>query len=205
MRGVIQRPIVYDCLMRPLEGSAYGRRRKQLFGSLSGEILEIGVGTGRNLDAYGPQARVTACDIEPQLVALAWSRAVQRRMPVLVADAQRLPFRTAHFRYVTAALVFCSLPHPARALREIARVLQPDGRLIQLEHTLTDHHVPDVLLDLLAPSWKTFTGGCVLNRDTTALLTSLGWHLVRHERYVGGLVRLIEALPPGTIDAALHV
>ncbi len=204
MRGVIQRPVVYDCLMRPLEGSAYGRRRKQLFGCLSGEILEIGAGTGRNLDAYGPQANVTACDIEPQLVEMAWSRAAQRRMPVLVADAQRLPFRTGHFRYVTAALVFCSLPDPTRALREIARVLQPDGRLIQLEHTITDHRVPDALLDLLAPSWKTFTGGCVLNRDTTTLLTSLGWHLVRHERYAGGLVRLIEALPPGTTNAALH-
>ncbi len=202
MRGVIQRPIVYDCLMRPLEGSAYGRRRKQLFSSLTGDILEIGAGTGRNLDAYGPQARVTACDIEPQLVAMAWSRAAPRQMPVLVADAQCLPFRTGHFRYVTAALVFCSLPHPARALREIARVLQPDGRLIQLEHTLTDHRVPNALLDRLAPLWKTFTGGCVLNRDTTALLTSLGWHLVRHERYAGGLVRLIEALPPGTTDGA---
>ena len=205
MRGVIQRPIVYDCLMRPLEGSVYGRRRKQLFGSLAGDILEIGAGTGRNLDAYGPQAHVTACDIEPDLVAMAWSRAAQRRMPVLVADAQRLPFRTAHFRYVTAALVFCSLPHPARALREIARVLQPDGRLIQLEHTLTGHRAPDALLDLLAPTWKSFTGGCVLNRDTTGLLTSLGWRLVRHERYAGGLIRLIEALPPGTTGAGLHV
>src|SRR5918998_5161679 len=156
MRGVIQRPSVYDCLMLPLEGSAYGRHRKHLFGSLSGSILEIGVGTGRNLSAYGPQAHVTGCDIEPQLVALASRRGAMQRMPVLVADAQRLPFRTAHFRYVTAALVFCSLPHPARALREIARVLQPDGRLIQLEHTLTNHRVPDALLDLLAPSWKTF-------------------------------------------------
>ena len=201
MRGVIQRPIVYDWLMRPLEGSAYGPRRKQLFGGLAGEILEIGVGTGRNLDVYGPQAHVTACDIEPQLVSTAWSRAAQQ-VPVLVADAQRLPFRTAHFRYVTAALVFCSLPHPALALGEIARVLQVDGRLIQLEHTITDHRVPDALLDLLAPSWKTFTGGCVLNRDTPALLTSLGWHLVRHERYAGGLVRMIEALPPGRTDAA---
>lgn len=204
MRGVIQRPVVYDCLMRPLEGSAYGRRRHQLFGSLTGDILEIGAGTGRNLDAYGPQARVTACDIEPQLVAMAWSRAAQRRMPVLVADAQRLPFHSAQFRYVTAALVFCSLPNPPRALREIARVLQADGRLILLEHTITNHRMPDVLLDLLAPSWKTFTGGCVINRDTPAMLTSLGWHLVRHERYAGGLVRLIEALPPVTDDEALR-
>ena len=44
-------------------GSAYGQRRKQLFGNLTGDILEIGVGTGRNLDAYGPQAHVTDCDI----------------------------------------------------------------------------------------------------------------------------------------------
>ena len=136
MRGVIQRPIVYDCLMRPLEGRAYGRRRTQLFGCLTGAILEIGVGTGRNLDAYGPQAHVTACDIEPQLVAMARSRAPQQRMPVLVADAQRLPFRTAHFRYVTAALVFCSLPQPALALREIARAAA--GRT--LDSARTYHH-----------------------------------------------------------------
>ena len=196
MRGVIQRPVVYDCLMRPLEASAYWRRRRQLFGSLAGDILEIGVGTGRNLDAYGPRARVTACDIEPQLVAMARGRMARQRMSVLVADAQRLPLRTAHFRYVTAALVFCSLPQPALALAEIARVLRPDGRLILLEHTITDHRAADALLDLLAPSWKTLTGGCVLNRDTALLLTSLGWRMVRHERYAGGLVRLIEALPP---------
>ena len=203
MRGVIQRPIVYDCLMRPLEGSAYEQRRKQLFGSLAGNILEIGVGTGRNLEAYGPQAHVTACDIEPQLVAMAGGRSPQQSTPLLVADAQILPFRTAHFRYVTAALVFCSLPHPALALREIARVLKADGRLIQLEHTITNHRVSDAMLDLLAPAWKAFTGGCVLNRDTTALLVSQGWHLIRHERYAGGLIRLIEALPPDNRLGAL--
>ncbi len=205
MRGVIQRPIVYDCLMRPLEGRAYGRRRPQLFGRLTGAILEIGVGTGRNLDAYGPQAHVTACDIEPQLVATARSRAPQQHLPVLVADAHCLPFHSAHFRYVTAALVFCSLPHPALALREIARVLRPDGRLVQLEHTTTDHPSADALLDLLAPAWKMVTGGCRLNRDTAALLTALDWHVVRHERYAGGLVRLIEALPPGSTAAVRHL
>ncbi len=204
MRGVIQRPSVYDCLMRPLEGSAYGRHRKQLFGSLSGDILEIGVGTGRNLSAYGPQAHVTGCDIEPQLVARASRRGAKQHMPVLVADAERLPFHSAHFRYVTAALVFCSLPHPAWALHEVARVLQADGRLILLEHSITEHCASDALLNLLAPSWKALTGGCVLNRDTTGLLRSLGWHLVRHERYAGGLVRLIEALPPDTTAAVLR-
>ena len=204
MRGVIQRPNLYDCLMRPLEGSAYDKHRKHLFGSLAGSILEIGVGTGRNLDAYGPQANVTACDIEPQLVAMAGGRAAQQSTPLLVADAQILPFRTAHFRYVTAALVFCSLPHPTLALREISRVLKAGGRLIQLEHTITNHRVSDTILDLLAPSWKTFTGGCVLNRDTTALLVSQGWQLIRHERYAGGLIRLIEALPPNNSLVAMQ-
>jgi len=137
-------------------------------------------------------------------VATTRRRATQAHLPVLVADAQGLPFRPAHFRYVTAALVFCSLPHPVLALREIARVLRPDGRLVQLEHTTTEHPITDALLDLLAPAWKMVTGGCRLNRDTSALLTALGWHVVRHERYAGGLVRLIEALPPGSTLAARH-
>ena len=76
--------------------------------------------------------------------------------------------------------------------------------MILLEYSITEHCASDVLLDLLTPSWKALTGGCVLNRDTTGLLRSLGWHLVRHERYAGGLVRLIEALPPDTTAAVLR-
>ena len=204
MRGVIQRPLVYDWLMRPLENSAYARRRTQLFSDLRGDILEVGVGTGSNLDAYGPFACVTACDIEAQLVFTAQKRSKQRAPSLLAADAQRLPFRTGQFKYVTTALVFCSIPQPLEALSEIARVLQPGGRLIQLEHTTTDRRVPDMLLNLLAPAWKTFTGGCVLNRDTTGMLTALGWRMIRHERYVGGLVRLIEALPPLGKQKSIH-
>ena len=65
-----------------------------------------------------------------------------------------MPSNHSAAQYLTAALVFAHF-HAARALREIARVLQANRRLVQFEHTLTNHRVPDALLDLFAPSWKT--------------------------------------------------
>jgi len=194
-RGVIQRPQLYDYLMQPLEDTAYGRCRQRLFRSLTGKILELGIGTGRNLDVYSPQANVTGVDIEPQLVRAAATRA-PRGVEVLVADAQQLPFPMASFDCVTAALVFCTIPEPIVALREVARVLRPTGRFVLLEHTVTDRPVPDALLNVATPFWKKLTGGCMINRDTVQLLENDGWQLQRHERLVGGLVRMIEAVPP---------
>lgn len=197
-RGVIQRPMLYDLLMQPLEWLAFERRRRGLFHDLHGEVLELGTGTGRNLDNYCAAARVTAFDVEPSMVRAAAGYARAKGAQVLVADAHCLPFPTAAFDHVTATLVFCSIPNPTVALAEVARVLRPGGRLIMLEHTRTDRALPNMLLDRIEPAWKIMTGGCMVNRDTTGLLDRLGWRLQRHERYLGGLVRVVEALPPPT-------
>jgi ubiquinone/menaquinone biosynthesis C-methylase UbiE len=196
MRGVEQHPALYDRIVQPLNAGMLGAWRRQLFAPLSGEILELGVGTGLNLSAYAATARVTGIDVELALVRRASTRARQRSAQVLVADGQRLPFPAAAFDCVTSALVFCSIPDPATALREVARVLRPGGRLIQLEHTRTNNPVPDALLTAITPIWSTIAGGCRPNRDTPALLAQHGWRLLRHERQLSGLIRLIEALPP---------
>jgi ubiquinone/menaquinone biosynthesis C-methylase UbiE len=195
MRGVEQRPALYDRLIQPLDRAALAQWRRRLFGALAGEILELGAGTGLNFGAYGPLAQITAIEIEPQHLVFARSRAWQRGARLLAADAQSLPFDDATFDYVTSALVFCTIPDPVAALREAARVLRPGGRLIQLEHTRTNQPLVDVGLAVIAPVWKTLAGGCVLNRDTPALLEAEGWRLLRHERYAAGLIRLIEATP----------
>lgn len=192
MRGVEQRPALYDRLVQPLNAGALGAWRRQIFAPLTGAILEIGVGTGLNLSAYSREARVIGVDVEPVLLR----RAVTRGAQAIVGDGERLPFAEATFDYVTSALVFCSIPDPAAALREVARVLRPGGRLIQLEHTRTNHPLPDSLLTLITPVWSTIAGGCQPNRDTPALLERSGWQLIRHDRRLSGLIRLIEALPP---------
>lgn len=194
--GTMQLPRVYDWAMSPLESLLYARRRHALFGPLRGTILELGAGTGANLGAYGASAHVTALEIEPATAHIAQQRASSCAVRVVVGDAQQLPFAAGSFDYVTTALVFCSLPEPSTALHEIARVLRRGGRLVQLEHTRTGHARTDWLLRTAAPTWKCITGGCNIHRDTVALVQQHGWQLVRHERHVGGLVRVIEALPP---------
>jgi ubiquinone/menaquinone biosynthesis C-methylase UbiE len=196
MRGVEQRPALYDRIVAPLDRGMLGRWRRQLFAPLIGDVLELGVGTGLNLRVYAPAARVIGIDVELPLVRTAQARSLTRDAWVLVADAQRLPFPNAAFDYVTAALVFCSIPDPAQALSEVARVLRPGGRLIQLEHTRTNQALPDALLTAITPVWSTIVGGCQPNRDTPALLMRHGWKLLRHERHLSGLIRLIEAAPP---------
>ncbi|HEY0607748.1 MAG TPA: class I SAM-dependent methyltransferase [Herpetosiphonaceae bacterium] len=183
---------MYDGVVGRLGAGRLGAWRRQIFASLSGDILELGVGTGLNLPAYGAGARVIGVDVELDLIRRARSRGAQ----TIVGDGERLPFPDATFDYVTSALVFCSIADPDLALREVARVLRPGGRLIQLEHTRTNHALPDVLLDLITPLWATIAGGCHPNRDTPALLERSGWQLLRHDRQLGGLIRLLEALPP---------
>ena len=196
MRGTMQLPRVYDWAMWPLEQLLYNRRRQDVFGSLHGCVLEIGAGTGANLAAYNAAACITALEIEPPAAQTAQARVPHGHVRVVVGDGQQLPFADRSFDYVTTALVFCSLPDPLAALHEIRRVLRPGGCLVQLEHTATNHPTVDWVLHAAAPTWKWFTGGCHINRDTAALLQQHGWHLQRHERHAGGLVRVIEALPP---------
>lgn len=196
LRGIEQRPAVYDAVVQPMNRGRLGGWRRRMFGDLRGAILELGVGTGLNLDAYGPDALVTAIEIDHDLLWAARGRAARHGAQLVQADAEQLPFASASFDAVTSALVFCTIPDPSAALREVARVLRPGGRLLQIEHTRTHHRQIDTALSLITPIWKRVAGGCHLDRDTPALLESLGWRLTRHEQHIGGLFRLIEAVPP---------
>lgn len=96
-----------------------------------------GIGTGANIDLY-PQgvSELAGVDISERMLERAESRASKARMPVWLqqADVERLPFAGHSFDTVTATCVFCSVADPIAGLRELCRVLKPDGRLLLLEH-----------------------------------------------------------------------
>ncbi len=195
MKGVEQIGRLYDAVVKPLNRFGLGDLRRELVGTLAGDILEIGVGTGLNLRYYGPHARVTGIDIDGGLLEAAGPRAEPQGYRLQQADAQMLPFPDASFGSVVSTLVFCSIPEPALALREIRRVLRPGGRLLQLEHTRTGRWWIDPALDAITPVWKRIAGGCHPNRDTPALLEASGWKIERHERHGAGLIRLLVSTP----------
>ena len=101
-----------------------------------GEILEIAVGTGRNLPFYPKDARLTGIEPSPKMLAIARQRARELDIEgdLRVGDAQNLPFPDASFDTVVATLALCTIPDDGRAVAEAARILRPGGRLLLLEH-----------------------------------------------------------------------
>jgi ubiquinone/menaquinone biosynthesis C-methylase UbiE len=101
-----------------------------------GDVLEIGVGTGRNLDAYPKGVRLVGIDLSPAMLGLARARARQlgRDVDLQLGDAQALSFAAESFDTVVVTLALCAVPDDRQVIREAARVLRPDGRLVWLEH-----------------------------------------------------------------------
>ena len=157
----------YDLKDAPMELFARALRR-QLWGRIDGgRVLEVGVGTGRNLPYHPPQGGVTAIDISPKLLAKAARKARKKGQPVELGlmDAQRLAFADGSFDSAATTFVFCSVPDPLVGLAEVRRVLKPGGRFLLLEHVRSKNRVLGWLMDRLNPIAVRLSGANI-NRDT---------------------------------------
>ncbi len=183
---------VYDRGMRPLEWLVFGRLRRRTFPRVQGTILEFGVGTGVNLPLYGSGSRVTGCDTSGQMLGWAARRQTQTPVTLVQASVQCLPFADGSFDVVTGSLVFCSIADPAQGLAEARRVLDPEGRLVLLEHT-RGTGLGAWLTDVLHPVWHARSRECHLNRETVNAVARAGFDVQRVDLYWLGIVRVIEA------------
>src|SRR5215469_8878447 len=119
---------IYDRLERPLETRSFQHWRSMLWEREQGpRVLEIGVGTGKNMPYYHKGWQITALDLSPRMLGQAKRRTEREHVEVDLGlgDAQALPFADASFDTVIATFVFCSVPDPVQGLREAARVLAP--------------------------------------------------------------------------------
>ena len=178
----------YDACMAPLEVGALSAVRAHLLARAGGRVLEVGAGTGVNLGYYDyskiEELIVTDVRVKPRLSEAAAGR---RRVTVVRADVESLPFVEGIFDTVVATLVFCSVPDPDRGLAELARVLRPEGRLLFIEHVVSRHPVVHRLMDFANPGWRLLAGGCNLNRDTARAIEEAGFRFVRFARFGRGL------------------
>ena len=185
----------YDYMEAPWELLIYRGLRRQLWAEVQGTtILEVGVGTGRNLPYHPSGARLIAVDLSPRMLRGAAGRA--RRLgsgvDLMLADAQRLPFRDGAFDAGVATFVFCSVPEPVAGLQELNRVIRGGGRVHLLEHVRASNPLIGRLMDLLNPLWVRLTGANI-NRDTVGNVARAGLEVDSVESRSLGLMKLIHA------------
>jgi ubiquinone/menaquinone biosynthesis C-methylase UbiE len=126
----------YDRMIAKWERLLFEDGRQWVCSQAHGNVLEIGVGTGRNLDRYPEGVRVTGIDLSPAMLSIARARARElgRDVDLQLGDAQALSFASGSFDTVVVTLALCAVPDDRQAIREVARVLRSDGRLVWLEH-----------------------------------------------------------------------
>lgn len=187
----------YDRLIALLERVLIGAGREWVCSRALGEVLEIGVGTGRNLYFYPTEVHLTGVELSPKMLEIARRRARESGIEadLRVGDAQDLPFPDASFDTVVATLALCTIPDDRRAVIEAARVLRPGGRLLLLEHVRSPLLPVRVLQGILNPLFV------LLEKDH--LLREPLWHLeglgliVEHlERSKVGIVERLVARRP---------
>jgi ubiquinone/menaquinone biosynthesis C-methylase UbiE len=177
----------YDRFNKGIEDAGLRDKRRSLLARAEGRALEIGAGTGVNLEVY-PDAVTELVLIEPDRhmrEQLEKNVAAQRRRVAVVdAGGERLPFPDGSFDTAVATLVFCTIPDPEAALDEIARVLKPGGRLLFLEHVRSTDPKAARWQDRLERPWGWFGRGCHPNRDTLATIggSALEVAEVEHDR-----------------------
>lgn len=159
------------------------RQRRKVVPEARGRVLEIGIGSGLNLPVYDPARveRVFGLEPSPEMAVMAETRAdeVPFDVELLPAEAEEIPLEENSVDTVLVTYTLCTIPEALPALREMARVLKPSGRLLFCEHGLAPDESVRKWQDRLDPAWRRLAGGCHLNRNIPTLLTEGGFDIER--------------------------
>jgi ubiquinone/menaquinone biosynthesis C-methylase UbiE len=187
----------YDFMESILEQLAFSRWRKKVFSYVQGEdILEVGVGTGKNLDFYPPGKKITAIDFSPRMLGKARNKARRKGLSVdlVTMDVQNLRFAAQTFDTIIATFVFCSVPDPVQGLREIKRVCKKNGKIILLEHVRPRGALGGKIFDLFNPLTVKLMG-VNINRNTVANVKKAGLNIIKEKNLFLDIVKLIVSSP----------
>lgn len=185
---------VYDLLDLPFEYGRYRKIRPLLFQGLAGRILDAGVGTGRNMQFYPPEAEIVGVDISPAMLARAERRraSLGAHVELRQMDVTRLEFKDQSFDAAVATFLFCVLPDDLQvpALRELSRVVKPGGTIRLLEYVRPRGAIRRAVTRLWGP-WVAWAYGAGFDRRTEERVPEAGLEVVGSRFVADDLIKLI--------------
>ncbi|MDO3703131.1 methyltransferase domain-containing protein [Micromonospora sp. C28SCA-DRY-2] len=187
----------YDRQIALLEKVWFAGGREWLGRRARGRVLEVAIGTGRNLPHYRPEVTLTGLELSPAMLAVARSRAADlgREVDLREGDAERLPFADSSFDTVVCALSLCSIPEPAAAIAEMHRVLVPGGTLLLVDH-IGSSWPPVRAGQWLLERITIRAAGEHFTRRQLPLVKAAGFQIVETERRKAGSIERIHARKP---------
>jgi len=189
---------IYDLFESPMEMRAFSKYRKKALSLAKGKVLEIGIGTGKNLPYYPEGVEVIGIDFSRGMLEKAEKRKKElglENVKLLYMDAQNMEFDDNTFDTVVSTFVFCTVPDPIKGLKEAYRVLKPGGTAIFLEHMKSNSRLLNIPLYLMEPFIKTLLGTSML-RETQKNIEKAGFKIEKVENLFFNIVRLIIATKP---------
>ena len=184
----------YDASMRFTERLLLGDARQWAAALARGAVLEVGVGTGRNLPFYSDVASLVGIDLSPAMLQLARQRARDLSLDIDLreASAESLPFDDNSFDSVVCTLTLCSVADDRRAATEMARVLRSGGKLIVVEHVRSPVWAVRMIEHVLEPLSVRLEQDHLL-RDPMDYLSNCGVHVEVCERSKLGIIERVVA------------
>jgi ubiquinone/menaquinone biosynthesis C-methylase UbiE len=188
----------YDRQMSFFDRVLFSGGREWACSQAEGEVLEIAVGTGRNLSYYPTRAKLTAIEFSPEMLAIARERAeeVGRQVDLREGDAQALEFGDESFDTVVITLALCTIPDDRRAAKEVHRVLRPGGRFVLMEHVRSPVLPVRAVQRALDPLAVRFEADHLV-REPLDYLADVGFEIESVARSRWGIVERVLARKPG--------
>jgi ubiquinone/menaquinone biosynthesis C-methylase UbiE len=188
----------YDRQMRFFDRVLFAGGREWACSQANGDVLEIAIGTGRNLPHYPPDVHLTGIEFSPAMLEIARGRASElgRDVDLQLGDAQALQFGDASFDTVIITLALCTIPDDRKAAAEACRVLRPGGRLVLLEHVRSPVLAVRAVQRVLDPLAVRFEADHLV-RDPLDYLAGEGFEVESVQRSKWGIVERVIARKPG--------
>ena len=189
---------LYDLFQWPLELLHLSHLRSEVIAKAEGKILEVGVGTGKNLSYFPYTSDLIGIDFSSGMLNIARRKAAQiglTHITLIEMDIEAMSFPDNTFDTIISTFVFCTVPHPDKGLHELYRVLKPGGKAIFLEHMKSDSKGLNAILWGMERFSKPLLGTSML-RETQKGIENSGLRILSSQNKVFDILRLIVATKP---------